>query len=79
MNQAIGRLRERYSRVGRYYQIHYEAERRALIWEAKAELKRRPNDSTAAISPVCAGCWAGRCECAPRWPCRARRCRKPGR
>ena len=41
VNQAIGRLRERYSRVGRYYQIHYEAERRALIWEADGELQRR--------------------------------------
>jgi len=41
VNQAIGRLRERYSRVGRYYRIHYEAERRALIWEADTELKRR--------------------------------------
>ncbi len=41
VNQAIGRLRERYSRVGRYYQIRYEAERRVLIWEANAELKRR--------------------------------------
>ena len=41
VNQAIGRLRERYSRVGRYYQIRYEAERRALIWEADAALKRR--------------------------------------
>lgn len=41
VNQAIGRLRERYSRVGRYYQIHYEAERSALIWEADVELKRR--------------------------------------
>lgn len=41
VNQAIGRLRERYSRVGRYYQIHYEAERRALIWKADVELQRR--------------------------------------
>jgi len=41
VNQAIGRLRERYSRVGRYYQIRYEAEPRALIWEADAALKRR--------------------------------------
>jgi transposase len=41
VNQAIGRLRERYSRVGRYYQIRYEAERRALIWEVDAESKRR--------------------------------------
>jgi len=41
VNQAIGRLRERYSRVGRYYQIRYQAEQRVLIWEADAELKRR--------------------------------------
>ena len=41
VNQAIGRLRERYSRVGRYYQIGYEAERRALSWAADGELKRR--------------------------------------
>lgn len=41
VNQAIGRLRERYSRVGRYYQIRYEAERRALIWAVDGELKRR--------------------------------------
>jgi len=41
VNQAIGRLRGRYSRVGRYYQIRYEAERRALIWEADGESKRR--------------------------------------
>jgi len=41
VNQTIGRLRERYSRVGRYYQIRYEAEQRALIWEVDAELKRR--------------------------------------
>lgn len=41
VNQAIGRLRERYTRVGRYYQIRYEAERRALSWAADGELKRR--------------------------------------
>jgi transposase len=41
VNQAIGRLRERYSRVGRYYQIRYQAERRVLSWEVDAELKRR--------------------------------------
>ena len=41
MNQAIGRLRERYSRVGRYYQIRYEAERRALIWAVDGEWKHR--------------------------------------
>jgi len=41
VNQTIGRLRERYSRVGRYYQIRYEAEQRALIWEVDTDLKRR--------------------------------------
>lgn len=41
VHQAIGRLRERYSRVGRYYQIHYEATRRTLSWQEEAESKRR--------------------------------------
>lgn len=41
VHQAIGRLRERYSRVGRYYQILYEAERRALRWQEDTEKKRR--------------------------------------
>ncbi len=41
VHQASGRLRERYSRVGRYYQIHYDAERRALSWQEEAEKKRR--------------------------------------
>jgi hypothetical protein len=41
VNQTIGRLRERYSRVGRSYQIRYEAEQRAPIWEVEADLKRR--------------------------------------
>lgn len=41
VQRAIGRLQERYSRVGRYYQIRYEAERRVLIWEEEAENKRR--------------------------------------
>ena len=41
VHQAIGRLRERYSRVGRYYQILYDAERRALSWQEEAEKKRR--------------------------------------
>lgn len=41
VHQAIGRLRERYSRVGRYYQIRYEAERRILNWEVDGEWKRR--------------------------------------
>ena len=41
VHQAIGRLRERYSRVGRYYQILYEAERRALSWQEEADKKQR--------------------------------------
>lgn len=41
VHQAIGRLRERYSRVGRYYQVLYDAERRALSWQEEAEKKRR--------------------------------------
>jgi transposase len=41
VNQAIGRLRERYSRVGRYYQIGYQAEGRVLRWAVDGERKRR--------------------------------------
>jgi transposase len=41
VHQAIGRLRERYSRVGRYYQVLYDAERRALSWQEEGEKKRR--------------------------------------
>jgi transposase len=41
VHQAIGRLRERYSRVGRYYQIRYDAGRRALSWQEEADKKQR--------------------------------------
>jgi transposase len=41
VNQSIGRLLERYSRIGRYYRIRYQAEPRALLWEADTELKRQ--------------------------------------
>lgn len=41
VHQAIGRLRERYSRVGRYYRVLYDAERRALSWQEEEEKKRR--------------------------------------
>jgi transposase len=41
VHQAIGRLRERYSRVGRYYQVLYDAERRSLSWQEEGEKKRR--------------------------------------
>jgi len=33
IHQAIGRLRERYPRVARYYRIAYQAEQRSLTWE----------------------------------------------
>ena len=41
VHQAIGRLRERYRRVGRYYEIRYDAARRSLSWEQQEEKKRR--------------------------------------
>jgi transposase len=41
VHQAIGRLRERYSRVGRYYQILYDAQQQALSWQEEVEEKRR--------------------------------------
>jgi transposase len=33
IHQAIGRLRERYPRVARYYRIEYQAEQKSLSWE----------------------------------------------
>jgi transposase len=33
IHQAIGRLRERYPRVARYYRIEYQAEQKSLRWE----------------------------------------------
>jgi transposase len=33
IHQAIGRLRERYPRVARYYRIAYQAEQKSLRWE----------------------------------------------
>ena len=33
IHQAIGRLRERYPRVARYYRIEYQAEQKSLTWE----------------------------------------------
>lgn len=41
VHQAIGRLRERHSRVGRYYQILYDNERRNLSWQEDTEKKHR--------------------------------------
>jgi len=39
IQQAIGRLRERYPRVGRYYTIDYDAAEKNLRWQERAEKK----------------------------------------
>ena len=39
IHEAIGRLKERYPRVARYYEIGYEADSAALSWEENAEKK----------------------------------------
>ena len=39
IHQAIGRLKERYPRVARYYRMDYEAERKTLTWEEDSEKK----------------------------------------
>jgi transposase len=37
--EAIGRLKERYPRVARYYEIDYDAETRSVVWKENAEKK----------------------------------------
>jgi transposase len=39
IHQVIGRLRERYPRVARYYRIDYEAEQKRLTWEEDHDKK----------------------------------------
>jgi transposase len=39
VREAIGRLKERHSRVGRYYLISYQHDTRALTWQENAEKK----------------------------------------
>jgi transposase len=39
INQAIGRLKERYPRVARYYRIEHDAERQSVIWREDADKK----------------------------------------
>jgi transposase len=39
IQQAIGRLKERYPRVARYYRIEYDAEGRTLSWQEELEKK----------------------------------------
>jgi transposase len=41
IHEAIGRLKERYPRVARYYAIHYDAEAHLLSWTEDAEKKDR--------------------------------------
>jgi transposase len=40
IHQAIGRLKERYSRVGRYYQISYDKDAGALHWQLNQDKKK---------------------------------------
>src|SRR5579859_8049711 len=39
IHQAIGRLKERYPRVARYYRMDYDAERKRLTWQEDNEKK----------------------------------------
>jgi transposase len=39
VHQAIGRLKERYPRVARYYRLDYDAERKTLTWQEEGEKK----------------------------------------
>jgi transposase len=41
IHEALGRLKERYPRVARYYLLAYDATTRAVTWTANAELKAR--------------------------------------
>lgn len=44
IHQAIGRLKERYSRVARYYQISYVAQEAALLWREDLSAKARAQE-----------------------------------
>lgn len=44
IHQAIGRLKERYSRVARYYQISYLAQEAALLWQEDLSAKARAQE-----------------------------------
>ncbi len=41
INQGIGRLKERYARVARYYQIGYDPRTNQLTWQEDAEKKKK--------------------------------------
>ena len=49
VHQAIGRLKERYSRAARYYAIAYDATTAAVTWAETRRRKRWPPASTAGI------------------------------
>lgn len=44
INQYIGRLRERYPRVNRYYDIRFDSHSRTLTWQQRTELKQRAEE-----------------------------------
>ena len=44
IHQAIGRLKERYRRVARYYQIRYVAQEAALLWQEDLSAKARAQE-----------------------------------
>ena len=41
IHQAIGRLRERYPRVARYYDMKYDPEKRELTWQENKDKKEK--------------------------------------
>src|SRR5712691_7566249 len=50
IQQAIGRLRERYPRVARYYAIAYDADHAQLVWHEHADKKaRRSEEHTSEL------------------------------
>jgi hypothetical protein len=49
INQAIGRLKERYPRVARYFDLSYDPRTATLAATFNADKHPRPNSSTAAI------------------------------
>jgi transposase len=44
IHQSIGRLKERYPRVARYYAIEYDSAQSSLSWTVKAEARRRAEE-----------------------------------
>jgi hypothetical protein len=67
IHEAIGRLKERYSRVARYYQIHYEPAAGLLSWrEDQGRVRRKPKPLMAATcSRRAAVTWTPRKSGAP--------------